>query len=168
MPIVVTILGIILVAMSVAFFTISPKEDSLASDTDASRTEAMEIEAEAEITLNTPATPEPEIDTNDTVAEAVATVTLSGEGTYSTPARLTHTVDVTLTLEGDVVTDVAVDFNKGAGPANDHQKRFSAAYRTEVVGKTLSQVSLSRVGGASLTSGGFNQAVAAIKSQHSS
>jgi hypothetical protein len=150
MPIVVAVLGVILVALSVAFFTISPKED------------ATQITPSTNVT--TGATPAQEITTDDSVAEA-ALATLTGTAKYTTPARITHDIDVTLTLEGDVVSDVVVDFDKGKGPANDYQKRFASSYRTEVVGKKLSEVSLARVGGASLTSGGFNEAVAAIKSQ---
>ena len=167
MPIVVAVLGIIIVAMSVAFFTISPAEEAPVATTEveANRTETMEVEAEAEIAVN-PTTPEPVTDTVDAAA-TVAARTIVGESSYTTPARLTHTIEVSLTLNGEMVTDVAVDYNNGAGPANDHQKRFDSAYRTQVVGKTLSEISLSRVGGASLTSAGFNKAVEAALAQPS-
>lgn len=167
MPIVVAVLGIIIVAMSVVFFTVSPAEEVPVATTEveANRTEAMEIEAEAEIAVN-PATSEAITDTVDETA-TIANRTITGEGSYTTPARLTHTIEVALTLNGDLVTDVAVNYNDGAGPANDHQKRFDAAYRTQVVGKTLDNISLSRVGGASLTSGGFNKAVEAAINQQS-
>lgn len=164
MPIVVTVLGVVIVAMAVALFTISPKDETVTETENtevAIRTE--ETSVPSTYTVET-ATPAQETTTDDTVA-TVALATLTGTAKYTTPARITHDIGVTLTLEGDVVKDVVVDFDNGKGPANDYQKRFESSYRTEVIGKKLSEVSLARVGGASLTSGGFNEAVAAIKSQ---
>jgi hypothetical protein len=175
MPIVVAVLGVVLVALGVAFFTISPKESITLDTADANRTEAMEVEAEAEIIPNPVAVPEPAIAIDDVPQLAVvsetkpttplATITLSGASTYKTPARVTHDIEVTLTLLGDVVKDVTVNYDKGAGVANGYQERFDATYRTLVVGKKIGDISLSRVGGASITSGGFNDSVAKIKAQ---
>ncbi len=38
------------------------------------------------------------------------------------------------------------------------------AYESQVIGKKLDAIKLSRVGGASLTTGGFNDALAKVKS----
>ena len=149
--------------MAVALFTISPKEESV-SETGGAEV-AIRNEESSSITGTVEVTnPAQETTKDDTVATA-AFETLSGAAKYTTPARITHDIGVTLTLEGDLITDVVVDFDKGKGPANDYQKRFESSYRTVVIGQKLSSLSLSRVGGASLTSGGFNEAVAAIKSQ---
>lgn len=163
MPIVVTVLGVVIVAMAVALFTISPKDDSISETT--STEVAVRNEESSSITGTTESTtPTQETTSDDNVATA-AFATLTGAAKYTTPARITHDIGVTLTLEGDLITDVVVEFDKGRGPANDYQKRFESSYRTVVIGQKLSSLSLSRVGGASLTSGGFNEAVAAIKSQ---
>ena len=82
--------------------------------------------------------------------------------TYLTPRRDEYSLDVTLTLKDDVVVDASIDYGQGA--ENDpNAARFEAAYKTEVIGKPLSEISLSRVGGASLTTGAFNAALADIK-----
>ncbi len=151
--------------MAVALFTISPKEEV------STQAESAQVEIKTEeetITVPSTYTTEtltPQETTTDDATAATALASLTGAAKYSTPARVTHDIAVTLTLEGDVVTDAIVNYDNGKGPANDHQKRFESAYKTEVIGKKLSEVSLARVGGASLTSGGFNEAVAQIKSQ---
>jgi len=157
MPIVVTVLGVVIVALAVALFTFQP------SDTVITESAQVEMMTEEE-TVVVPNSGTAETTTDDPVAE-VALATLSGTAKYTTPARITHDIEVSLTLEGNIVKDVIVNFDKGKGPANDYQKRFESSYRAEVVGKNISEVSLSRVGGASLTSGGFNEAVSQIREQ---
>lgn len=165
MPIVVTVLGVVIVAMAVALFTISPKEDG----NEVVEVAQVEIKNEEESTTvpstytTETVTPQETTQDDDTAAAALATIT--GTAKYTTPARITHDIAVTLTMDGDLVTDVFVNFDNGKGPANDYQKRFESSYKTAVIGQKLSNLSLSRVGGASLTSGGFNEAVAKIKAQ---
>jgi hypothetical protein len=73
---------------------------------------------------------------------------------------------VTLTVASGVVTDAAITYDgQSSGFSNPNHERFDAAYKAEVIGKNLSEVSLSRVGGASLTSKAFNDAVAKIAAQ---
>ena len=166
MPIVVTVLGVVIVALAVALFTISPKEE-VGTATDTTQVEVKTEEEAAVVpstyTTETPTTPQEITTDDDTAAQALATLT--GAAKYTTPARITHDIEVSLTLEGDLVKDVVVNFDKGNGPANDYQKRFESSYKTAVIGQKLSNLSLSRVGGASLTSGGFNEAVSQIKAQ---
>lgn len=82
--------------------------------------------------------------------------------TYNTPKRDTYHLDVSLTLANDTVTDASVTYSNGA-ERDPNAQRFEKAYRTEVVGKKLDAVNLSRVGGASLTTNAFNDAIAKIK-----
>jgi hypothetical protein len=160
MPIVVAILGVIIVVMGVLFFTMSPAEPTPAAGTEeVNRTESMEMDTEAEIEIDT--TINPETSLNDTTATLASTYT--GSGTYLTPARTSHKIDVTLTVEGGIVTNADVVYDGGAGFSNPNQERFDGAYKAQVVGKSLSEISLSRVGGASLTSAAFNEAVASIR-----
>lgn len=165
MPIVVTILGVVIVAMAVALFTISPKE-KVGTPTESAQVE-IKTEEETAIVPNTYTTETitPQETSTDDEAAVTALATLTGTAKYSTPARVTHDIAVSFTLEGDVIKEVHVNYDNGKGPANDYQKRFENTYKTEVIGKKLSEVSLARVGGASLTSGGFNEAVAQIKAQ---
>jgi hypothetical protein len=85
---------------------------------------------------------------------------------YFTPARTRHDMDVTLTLNNGVVTDAAITYDGGA-PQTGHHRRFDSAYRDAVIGVPLDEVSLARVGGASLTSEAFNEAVDTIEQQAS-
>ncbi|MFW6210396.1 MAG: FMN-binding protein [Patescibacteria group bacterium] len=86
---------------------------------------------------------------------------------YLTPARTSHEVDVTLSLDRDgVVTGATVTYDNKDGYSNSHQERFDAAFRDEVVGQPLNTIELSQVGGASLTSEAFNEAVAKIAAQY--
>jgi hypothetical protein len=160
MPIVVAILGVIIVVMGVLFFTMSPAEPAPDAE-EANRTESMEVVSEATIEVN-PVT-NPETSLNDISASLAATYT--GSGSYLTPARTSHKIDVTLTLENGIVTAADVVYDGGTGYSNPNQERFDGAFEAQVVGKPLNSISLSRVGGASLTSEAFNQAVASIKAE---
>ncbi|NBD73956.1 hypothetical protein GVX82_02855 [Patescibacteria group bacterium] len=93
--------------------------------------------------------------------------TYTATADYLTPRRTTHTVDLTLTLEDDVVTAAAVTYDgKPAGEySNDYQEGFDAAYEAEVVGQPIENISLSRMGGSSLTPQGFNDALEAVKAE---
>ena len=82
--------------------------------------------------------------------------TYTAEGSYATPESV-ETVTVTLTIADDTVTDVEV--------TGDPQSQFIGGITDEVVGKSLDDVSVSRVSGSSLTSGGFMQAVELIKAE---
>ena len=90
--------------------------------------------------------------------------TFEATADYQSPNG-TETIGVTLTLEGDVVTDVEVE-GKSSDPSPEvirYQGEFEDGIAAEVVGKNLDELSVDRVGGSSLTSGGFNEAVEQIK-----
>ncbi len=72
---------------------------------------------------------------------------------------------MTLTIADDIVTDVEVTGNPQARESEQYQSQFIGGISDEVVGKSLDDVSVSRVSGSSLTSGGFMQAVELIKSE---
>lgn len=99
---------------------------------------------------------------SDSAAGAYADGTYTAEGTYRTP-ETTETIEVTITLESDVVTAVEVTGDPQAPQTSQYQGRFIGGISDEVVGKDIDDISVSRVAGSSLTSGGFNEAVEAIK-----
>jgi uncharacterized protein with FMN-binding domain len=90
--------------------------------------------------------------------------TYTAEGTYQTPESV-ETISVTVTLEDDVITDVQVSGNPQARESQDYQSQFIGGIADAVVGKDIDQISVSRVAGSSLTSGGFNDAIRTIKSE---
>ncbi|WZH35884.1 MAG: hypothetical protein PIR02_14055 [Microbacterium enclense] len=90
--------------------------------------------------------------------------TYEATGQYATPESV-ETVDVTLTVAGDTVTDVTVTGDPQAAESRRYQSEFIGGIKDEVVGKKLDEISVSKVAGSSLTSGGFNKAVDTIKTE---
>ncbi len=90
--------------------------------------------------------------------------TYSAIGLYRTP-ETTEQLAVTLTLKNGIVTDVSATGNPSVSESRRFQNAFLANYRSYVVGQPISSLSLSHVSGSSLTSNGFNNAVAQIRAQ---
>lgn len=88
---------------------------------------------------------------------------------YTVPNGTQYSVQVAMSISDDVVTDVQVFFDdKESGQTSTGmQEAFYGAFGEEVIGQNLSEVNLSRVGGASLTSQAFNDAVVDIRAQAS-
>lgn len=84
--------------------------------------------------------------------------------TYQTP-ETTEPLTVTLTLKDGVVTDATVVGDPQVPETRRYQGIFIANYKQYVIGKNIGTLSLSQVSGSSLTSSGFNAAVAQIKAQ---
>lgn len=160
MPIVVTVLGVIIVVMgAVLFFTSSPSSTPAATTSTEAANRTEEMIAEEELVVDTTPNPTPET--------AIAGATFTENVSYLTPARTEHKMAVSLTITNGIVTDSSIIYDEGDGFSNPNQERFDAAYKAEVIGKSLADISLSRVGGASLTSQAFNDAVAKIAAQQS-
>jgi len=99
---------------------------------------------------------------SDTGSNAYADGTYTESASYQSPNG-TETIDVTITLTDDVITDVEV-VGHGESPDSKHyQGEFIGGIDAIVVGKDIDSISVSKVAGSSLTSGGFNKAVEAIK-----
>lgn len=106
-------------------------------------------------------------DTSPVVTDAVAPYadgTYTAEGAYRNPEMI-ETISVTLTLEDDTVTDVAVTGDPIVPEARKHQAAFIDGIADAVVGRKLDELQVDRVAGSSLTGAGFNQAVARIKDE---
>jgi uncharacterized protein with FMN-binding domain len=77
----------------------------------------------------------------------------------------TETIDVELTLENDVITDITVT-GKSVDPSPEvlrFQGEFEAGIADVVTGQNIDELNVHRVGGSSLTSSGFNEAIERIK-----
>lgn len=90
--------------------------------------------------------------------------TYTADGAYATPESV-ETITVTVTLEGDVITDVEVKGDPQKSESEEYQGRFIGGIADVVVGQDIDDIQVSRVAGSSLTSGGFNEAIEAIKSE---
>jgi uncharacterized protein with FMN-binding domain len=90
--------------------------------------------------------------------------TYSATGAYQSPGG-NETIKVSLTVKNGKVTDTSAQSGSTNPTGKQYQGQFIGGYKSQVVGKSLEDLSLSRVSGSSLTSGGFNDAVDQIKSQ---
>jgi uncharacterized protein with FMN-binding domain len=88
-------------------------------------------------------------------------------GSYASPNG-TASGDVTVTLADDVVTAVEV-VGHGDNPDSKHyQGEFIGGIDAAVVGKKIDDIKVTNVAGSSLTSGGFTEALDAIKADAAS
>jgi uncharacterized protein with FMN-binding domain len=102
-------------------------------------------------------------DTGSSSGESVyADGDYTAEGSYSSPGG-TETIEVELSLEGDIVTAVTVTGDASNANAERYQTEFEDGIAAEVVGENIDDLDVDRVAGSSLTSGGFNEAVESIK-----
>ena len=90
--------------------------------------------------------------------------TFSADGNYVSPNG-TETVGVTLTLANGAVSDVQITQHPSNPNTRKFQGEFAGGIKSQIVGKRLDEIKVSKVAGSSLTSGGFNQAVDKIKSE---
>lgn len=100
---------------------------------------------------------------SDTSAE-YADGTYTAEGDYVSPAGPSR-VSVEITLAGDVVTAVTVTPESTDSTAKGFQTQFADGIAAVVEGQDIDTLSVSRVGGSSLTSGGFKDAIEKIKAE---
>lgn len=90
--------------------------------------------------------------------------TYTAEGSYATPESV-ESITVTVTLESDVITAVEVAGDPQRPESERYQAKFIGGISDAVVGQDIDEISVSRVAGSSLTSGGFNDAIEAIKAE---
>ena len=110
-------------------------------------------------TVNTPVVAKPE-DVQATYKDG----TYTASGAYFSPAGAEE-VEITLTLTSNIITD-AQFVGKATNPGSVMaQKKFSEGFKEQVVGKAVSEVSLTVVHGSSLTPKGFMDALEKIKAQ---
>jgi hypothetical protein len=132
-----------------------------ASDTTAEPTTGTTATPEAS-TAPTPAASASESESTSS-SSTYADGTYTAEGSYATPESV-ETIVVTVTLENDIITAVDVTGDPQKRESEEYQGRFIGGIADVVVGQDIDQISVSRVAGSSLTSGGFNQAIDTIKS----
>jgi uncharacterized protein with FMN-binding domain len=90
--------------------------------------------------------------------------TYAATDSYVSPGGTEH-IDVTLTIQNGTVTASKVHQDANNHDSAQYQSFFAGDYKSEVIGKKLNDIQLSRVSGSSLTSEGFNAALEQIKSQ---
>jgi hypothetical protein len=81
---------------------------------------------------------------------------------YDSPAG-EESVHVSVTLKNDAVTSATFTGNATNVRSKNYQEAFSKGFTEQVVGESIDQVKVGVVNGASLTGGGFMDALAKIK-----
>ena len=114
----------------------------------------------------------PTTTTQATLASSVVITNASGykDGTYTAstnyPVRGSiENISVTLTVKDGVVSTASISQSGSDPESRRYQSRFASAYKQYVIGKSITSLNLSRISGASLTTSGFNSALAQIKSE---
>jgi len=125
-------------------------------------TQAKKTDTTSETTSSSESNPVETTPTASSEIGAYADGTYTATGSYSTPGGR-ESIDLTVTIADGVITSTSLTENATDGEAKAYQEDFAAGYKTLVVGKSVDEVSLSRVSGSSLTSNGFNAALDQIK-----
>ncbi len=139
-------------------------------------TDAGSSSAEAETVAPTAAASTPSATTGSSAATDSATTDTGtsastyADGTYEATGSYTspngqEEVDVSITLESDIITAVTVTPQASNPNSVRYQNEFADGIAAVVVGQDIDDIQVSRVAGSSLTSGGFNEAVETIKSE---
>ncbi len=114
-----------------------------------------------------PVTPAPVAPTPviSAVAPKAATGTFHERVSYDTP-QSSEDVDFVFTIDAGIVKNLVLDSVPVESNSRKFQKKFMDGITSQIVGKKISEIgTFDRVGGASLTTPAFNQAVAKLKAQ---
>ena len=102
-------------------------------------------------------------DSTDT-AQTYKDGTYSATGNYDSPGG-NESIDVSITIRNNTVASTSAQSGANDPTAEQFQADFIGGYQSMVVGKNINTIHLSHVSGSSLTSQGFNDALAQIRNQ---
>jgi len=86
----------------------------------------------------------------------------SATGSYVSPGG-NESIDVTLAIADGKITTASATTHAATSTSSQYQSEFKNNFKSLVIGKSVDEISLSRVAGSSLTSNGFNDALEQIK-----
>ena len=130
-----------------------------AADTDASTAPSTEVSTQP----SAEASAAPSSDTGAS-ASVYSDGTYTASGAYQTPSTVEE-IEVTITLEGDIITAVEVVGDPSVPESRENQAKFIGGIADAVVGQKIDDIEVTKVAGSSLTSGGFNKALEEIRSE---
>ncbi len=151
------IIGLIVVALLVAAATatIVISSNNAVSDTSTTTSDTPLTSSSTTPTVSTSAS---------TPTASLKNGSYSATGSYQTPGGQEQ-ISVQVTLSDGVITDASVTQQGKTGEAQEYQSKFVSGFKSQVVGKKIDEVSLTRVAGSSLTPIGFNSAIDDIEKQ---
>jgi hypothetical protein len=82
---------------------------------------------------------------------------------YEVPYGYIEPMSLEITIANGVVTNSQVDFDVVNPVSGDYVRSFERYYKKEVIGQPITEISLARIGGASLTNVAFDAALEKIK-----
>ena len=91
--------------------------------------------------------------------------TYSATTQYSGPRGYSNSIGVSVTVKDGIVTAVKTTQNYSDRESGMYIDSFENALRSAVVGKSLDGLQLNRIGGATLTTVAFDDAIASIQSE---
>ena len=130
-----------------------------AADTDASTAPSTEVSTQP----SAEASAAPSSDAGAS-ASVYSDGTYTASGAYQTPSTVEE-IEVTITLEGDIITAVEVVGDPSVPESRENQAKFIGGIADAVVGQKIDDIEVTKVAGSSLTSGGFNKALEEIRSE---
>ena len=104
------------------------------------------------------------VDTSADTSAEYADGVYTAEGDYISPAG-PSSVTVEITVQNDSVAAVTVTPQSTDPTAKGFQTQFADGIADVIIGRDIDILEVSRVGGSSLTSGGFNDALEKIKAE---
>lgn len=152
-PAIISIIAIVLIAAAAGTVYAVTRNNSTGQTANTTDTTQTTDTTAADTTTTSTTTP-----ANTTYKNGSYTAT----GTYSTPGG-NESVTVTVTIADDKIAAIETTGSATGGNSKQYQSQFLSGYKAEVIGKAIEEISLSRVAGSSLTSGGFNRAIDTIQ-----
>jgi uncharacterized protein with FMN-binding domain len=108
--------------------------------------------------------------TSTNTATSTATTTsfkngrYSATGSYESPGG-EESISIQVTLNNGIITATSATPGTQDSESAEYQAMFISGYKSQVIGKNIADITLSRVSGSSLTSQGFNDAISKIEDQ---
>ncbi|MDB5184818.1 MAG: hypothetical protein JWN38_626 [Candidatus Saccharibacteria bacterium] len=149
------IAGVVVLVIIAAVVALSNKQSSDANST-AGTANSSQVDTTSNPENNAPTS------TTDSGTATYKDGTYSADASYRTPQD-TESIKVTLTLSSGVVTDSTVVSSFNTPEARQYQTDFANSYKSQVVGKKITDIKLGKISGSSLTPPAFNQAVSKIE-----
>jgi uncharacterized protein with FMN-binding domain len=178
---IITFITIFGLGLFVVFFNVfsqqaTPKNDNLTSvstDTPATFLPAT-IENKPVTTTQTTPINTTTVDSGTTTTKTgsqTTTTTISNQKTgtynfkvnYRVPEGHTENIASTISVENDIITGIKNTYGVSNRESREYQSSFDDVISSKIVGKKISSVDVSRVGGASLTTAAFMKGIRTIK-----
>ena len=169
-PIIVGALSIAsIIGASVYVLTQSNASNASTGTTTTAQTATKETTSQATDTAaasNTASTVSPTTNTTNTAnSSSYKDGTYTASANYGVPHGFQNSIKVTLTVTNGKVTSAEASHDYNDRESGMYVDSFDSSLDSAVVGKAIASLSPSRIGGASLTTYGFDDALAIIANQ---